>query len=239
MKRSFLAVAALCGILGACGGPQPLAQDPSIAVASLSDLPEPGARDYQSSARSELVRPLDVLEVSVFNVAELTRTVRVGAAGTFDFPLIGAVQANGRSLQEIGYEIESRLQPDYVRTPDVTVQFAERPGQLFTIGGEVENPGQYPVVQPLTLMEAMAIGGGKSELSKLDEVLVFREVDGQRFIGVYDLSAIQRGNYPDPQIYSQDIIMVGESSSRRLIADILLYTQVFSTPLILFERLSR
>lgn len=226
-------------LVAGCGKQEPIALDPAITVAELTSLPAPDAQDYASGPQSDVARPLDVLAVTVFGVPELSRTVRVGSGGFFDYPLIGAVQANGRTLPEISYEVESRLAVNYVRDPDVTVEYGERTGQRFTVGGEVKVGGQYPIVQPTTLMEAVAIAGGRSEYSQMSEVLVFREVEGQRFIGVYDLTAIQRGNYPDPQIYAHDVIMVGQSAQRRLLTDLLSYAQLISTPLILLERLAR
>ncbi|GAA0277746.1 polysaccharide biosynthesis/export family protein [Alteraurantiacibacter aestuarii] len=205
-------------------------------MAELSALPAPGASDYSSGGQGDVARPLDVLAISVFGVPELTREVRVGSGGFFDFPLIGAVQANGRSLAEIGYEIETRLSDSYVRQPDVTIEYSGREGQLFTVGGQVRAPGQYAIIQPVTLMQAVAIGGGTTEFSQMDDVLVFREVDGQRYIGVYDMKAIQRGNYPDPEIYAHDVIMVGDSPNRRLLAELLSYSTLLSSPLILLER---
>lgn len=230
---------AVATMLTACASPGPVGQDSAIAVADLADLPAPTAEDYSAGPRNDLIRPLDVLDVAVFGVAELTRTVRVGSGGFFDYPLIGAVQANGRSLAEISYEIETRLSGSYVRDPDVTIELGERAGQIFTVGGQVTGPGQYKIVQPTSLMEAIAIGGGGTQYSRLDDVLVFREVSGQRYIGVYDMRAIQRGNYPDPQIYAHDVIIVGDSPNRRLIADVLTYSQLVTSPLILLERAVR
>lgn len=205
-------------------------------VTELSSLPAPSAQDHAGGRGDDQARPLDMLAISVFGVPELSRPVRVGSGGFFDFPLIGAVQANGRTLAEISFELETRLKGTYVRDPDITVEFAERGGQVYTVGGEVGRPGQFPIVQATTLMEAIAIGGGRTPYSRMSDVLVFREVNGQRYIGVYDMTAIQRGNYADPQIYAHDIIMVGDSPSRRAIADILSYAQAFASPVLLIQQ---
>ena len=238
IRLGLLAFAATA-LLSACGSRPPVGTDPAVAVADLASLPTPTAQDYTAGAQGEVARPMDVLSIAVFGVPELTRQVRVGAGGFFDYPLIGAVQANGRSLAEIGYELETRLSGSYVRQPDVTIEFSEREGQVFTVGGQVDNPGQYQILAPTTLMQAVAIGGGTTEFAKLKEVLIFREIDGQRYIGVYDIGAIQLGNYPDPQIYAHDTIMVGDSPNRRLLADVLQYSSLVTNPLILLERVVR
>lgn len=225
--------------MAACSKPGPIGTDPAVAVTELSGLPAPGASDYAAGPHVDLVRPLDMLNITVFGAPDLSRTVRVGSTGVFDYPLIGAVQANGRSQAEIGYEIETRLSGNFVRDPDVTVEFGERIGQYITVGGEVRTPGQFAVLQPMTLMEAVARAGGSTEFSRLSEVLIFREIDGQRYIGVYDVRGIQRGNYPDPRVYPHDIVMVGDSPNRRLMSEVLNYAQLITNPLILLERVAR
>ena len=236
----FLVLALVAPLaLAGCGKQQPIGTDSSFAVAELSSLPAPGPTDYAAGRQDEQIRPLDTLAISVFGVPELSRPARVTGGGYFDFPLIGAVQANGRTLAEVAFELESRLREGYVNDPDVTVEFGERAGQVFTVGGEVRTPGQFPIIQRMTLMEAVARAGGSTAYTRLSEVLVFREVQGQRYIGVYDMTAIQRGNYPDPQIYAHDIIIVGDSPNRRLLADVLQFTQLVTNPLIILERVVR
>jgi len=102
----------------------------------------------------------------------------------------------------------------------------------------VKSPGRYPVVGSMTLLDAVATAKGTSDFAGLDDVLIFRTVEGQRFIGVYNLAAIQRGNYPDPGIYAGDIVQVGDSPARRRLALLTSLTPLF-TPLILLDRLTR
>lgn len=231
-----IAVCALAPLLliGCSTSGGPVGEAPSIEVADLQALPPPVASGFLDHAR-----PMDVLSISVFGIEELSRELRVGQSGYIDFPLIGAVRADGRTLAEIGAEIEVRLAEGYVRDPDVLVQFDSRAGQLFTIGGEVTSPGQYPIARPTTLLEAVAIGGGRTDNAQLREVMIFRNVNEQRYIGVYDVAAIQRGNYDDPQIFPDDIVVVGESSSFRNIARIVPLISLITTPLILLERVAR
>lgn len=234
----FLSIGA-CLALAACGGSGPIAEDPGVSLVELSTLPDPSSEDYLGQPEDDVARPFDQLSVIVFGVPELSREVRISATGAFDFPLVGLVQANGRPLPEISHELEARLAGRYVLEPDVTIEFGERIGQSFTIGGEVREPGRYEITAPTSLMEAVAIGGGSTEYSRMKEVIVFRQVGGQRFIGLYDMTAIQRGNYPDPRIHPRDTIMVGDSPSRRLLAQAFQYSQLLSTPLILIDRLAR
>lgn len=238
LKALVLSVSASL-ILTACGTTGPIGEDPSIEVLDVSTLPPPLTWDNPEAGFYELIRPGDVLAISVFGVEELTfEEIPVGQDGQFDFPLIGTVQADRRTVGEVTSEIEARLADTYVRNPDVQAFFVSRDAQVATIGGEVDQPGQFPIVQPTTLLQAVAIGEGRTQYAT-SEVFVFRQIDGQRYIGVYDLEAIGRGNYPDPQIYPQDIIVVGESPATRRFARIAPLVPLITSPLILLERALR
>jgi polysaccharide export outer membrane protein len=237
MKRlKPVAVVALACLLASCAS-GPVGEDPSIEVASLETLPPPAAGDYAMPAGVALIRPLDKLKIEVFGVEELGREINVDSDGTLEFPLIGSIAANGLTAGELAGAIEDGLRGPYVRDPQVTVAVLETPGQLITVGGEVGKPGRYPVVGSMTLMDAVAAGEGTSAAAKLTEVAVFRTVNGQRYIGLYDMKAIARGNYPDPQVYPNDVVMVGESQTRRFLSAVVGVSPLLTTAVILFDRL--
>jgi polysaccharide export outer membrane protein len=225
-------LASLGACLAACASPQPIGTSPGIQLAQLNELPSPTVDE------AAVVRPLDTLRVSVFGFPDLSREFQVNSAGNFPFPLIGLVQANGRTPNAIAQEIASRLEGRYVVNPEVTIDTIEQPGRLFTVGGEVKAPGRYPMVGSMSLLEAVATAKGTSDMAGLDDVLIFRTVEGQRYIGVYNLAAIQRGNYPDPAVYADDIVQVGDSPARRRLALLTSLTPLL-TPLILLDRLTR
>lgn len=226
-------------LLGACASGGPVGQDPTIEVASLETLPVPGADDFAMPAGVARIRPLDKIKIEVFGVEELERELTVDSDGTVDYPLIGTVVANGLTSGELAAAIEDGLRGPYLRNPDVTVAVLETPGQLITVGGEVGEPGQYPVVGSMSLMDAVAAGNGGSDGAKLTEVAVFRTVAGQRYIGLYDLKAIARGNYPDPQVYPNDVVMVGESQTRKFFNAIAGVAPLLTTGVILVDRLGK
>ncbi|RPF70552.1 polysaccharide biosynthesis/export family protein [Aurantiacibacter spongiae] len=234
-------IAAFCGLglLSACASSKPIGMAPNVEVAQLSGLPVPSGADYTPDVRFSTLRPLDTLQVDVFDVPELSKEVQVGVGGTVDFPLIGTIDALGMTTEEFAAEVERRLRGSYVLEPDVTARLTARSEQLFTISGEVDDPGRYPINAPITLIEAVAIGNGLAEYAKRDEVLVFRTVDDVRYIGVYNIGAIERGNYPDPQIYPGDIVVVGDSPNRRRLDQILAISSAVLSPLVLVERVLR
>ena len=227
-------ITASCAWLVSCASPGPIGTAPGIESAGLTALPAPSVDE------TAVVRPRDSLRVNVLNFPELSREFQVDASGAFQFPLLGVIDAAGRAPLSIAREIASRLSSGrFVVDPVVTLDTLEQPGRLITLGGEVKAPGRYPVSDPVSLLEAIAIGGGTSDTAQLEEVIVLRTVDGQRYIGVYNLAAIQRGNYADPSIYTGDIIQVGDSPSLRRISAITTLAPLITVPLILVDRLLR
>jgi polysaccharide export outer membrane protein len=228
LKRSgFLFVLLL---VAACARPE-MGLSPQIQMVSQTELPPPTRADQVTASRPYLVGPFDKLKVDVFGVEDLEKEVQTDASGKFSFPLIGTVEAAGSTPGEISDEIERRL-TRYVRDPQVTVNLVETVSQVITVDGEVAKPGLYPVVGNMTLVRAVATAGGLSELAKLEDVVVFRQVNGQRYAALYNLKAVRAGNYVDPPVYANDVVIVGQSRARRLFRDLLAASPLLTTPLV-------
>ena len=92
------------------------------------------------------------------------------------------------------------------------------------------------VVGQLSLLQAMALSGGTTEYSKLNDVVIFRTVGGQRLAALYDLKAIRHGQYPDPEVFAHDVVVVGDNTARRLFKDLLQIVPLLTGPLIIAIR---
>ena len=132
--------------------------------------------------------------------------------------------------------IEAGLRGRYVRNPQVTVNLKETVSQVFTVDGEVREPGLYPVIGKMTLMRAVATAKGSTEFAKLSQVVVFRKVGGQSMAALFDLKAIRNGQYDDPEIFASDVVIVGNSQARRIFRDVLQASPLITTPLIYLFR---
>lgn len=221
-----------------CGGrPAPIGGAPALTVAPVDALPAPTAAQ-PGGPGAFLLQPYDKVRVEVFGVEELQRTLAVDGDGRVSFPLIGELQASGKTPAELGREIAGALRSrNQVRNPDVSVNVVEVPGRTVTVDGQVNRPGAFPVYQSTTLMRAVALAGGTNQYARTDDVVLFRTVGDQRYVGLYNLGAIRRGNYSDPQIYNEDIVIVGESKQRRLLETVIQGASLVTTPLILlFQR---
>ena len=232
--RMACAAAAAASMLPACSdGPRLGEGGGPMAVAQQSELPPPTGADLIASATPYRIGPLDKLEIGVFGVPELSGKFQADAAGHLALPLAGAIDAAGLTPAELAATIDRRLRGHFVRDPQVTVNLEETSTQVFTVDGQVGQPGSYPVLGDMSLMRAVAAAKGSSEFARLSDVVVFRTVEGKPMAALYNLDAIRRGAYADPRIYAHDIIIVGDSKARRQFQQFLQIAPLLTTPLIL------
>lgn len=232
-KARYVA-SALAFLLGACGGLPPIAGPSENAVVQqATELPPPAPRDLILTGNAYLVGPLDKLTVTVFGVPELSTDVQADAAGDINLPLIGSASVTGKSPTQIAAELTTRYRAAHVREPVVTVTLRESTNQTVTVDGQVKEPGVYPVVPNMSLTKAIASAKGADEFAKLEDVVVFRVVDGKRMAALYNVGAIRRGVYDDPRIYPNDLVVVGESRARRLFKDVLQAAPAIVGPIVL------
>ncbi|MGB3470880.1 MAG: polysaccharide biosynthesis/export family protein [Erythrobacter sp.] len=220
-------------LVSACAGKTPLVSSGRLSVIdSLSEMPAPVRNDLVAEDRPSLIGPLDTIRVDVFDVPELSREVQVDASGRIAMPLIGTLDAGGKTAAEVAELVAIALRGKYVRNPDVTINLINSVSQVVTVDGQVTEPGLYPVTNQMTLMRAVASAQGLSEFADLEDVVVLRIVNGQKFAGLYNIAAIRRGVYADPPIYANDLVIVGDSPQRRLFQDFLAIAPLLAAPVV-------
>ena len=118
-------------------------------------------RETERPAESYRIGPGDLLELNVFDLPELNRKVRVARSGYVQLPLIGAVQAEGRSEAELARDIAARLRRDYLHDPQVDVFVEEYKSQQVAVTGAVAEPGLYPLTRErYTILDMISEAGG-------------------------------------------------------------------------------
>jgi polysaccharide biosynthesis/export protein len=187
------------------------------AVTASTNLPAPdttaSSGAYQGVSEYR-VGPQDLIEINVFQVADLNRTVRLNSAGQISLPLIGAISAGGKTVQELEAEIAKRLSERYLQNPQVSVFVKEFASQRVTLEGAIKNPGIYPLTGKTTLIQAVAMAQGLDPLANPQGIVIFRMIQGKKMAAVFDIAAIRAGNAEDPQVYGDDIIVVEQSGSK-------------------------
>lgn len=232
MREICTAVAVVLTLSG-CAHREPLRSTDRLTVVENSGaLPAPSRLDLTAADRPALIGPLDMIHVDVFNVPDLSREMQVDASGRIAMPLVGTIDARGKTAQELASAIESALRARYVRNPEVTVNIKSSVSQVVTIDGQVVEPGLYPVTNQMTLLRAIASAKGLAEFARAEDVVILRTVDGRRMAGLYNIEAIRRGMYDDPAIYANDVVVVGDSPQRRLFRDLVSLAPLLAAPLI-------
>lgn len=202
-------------------------QDPAASAAPAPASPT-GARNVVDSSDTLAkvlddyrIGPSDLIEISVFQVPELSKTVRIGARGALSLPLIGQVQAGGLTSQELETVIAKKLQESYLQDPQVSVFIKEFISQRVTVEGNVNKTGVFPISGKTTLLQAIALAGGLDKLANADDIKIFRDrKDGTREILAYELDPIRKGEAQDPVLATNDLIVVGKSAGRSALKDI-------------------
>ncbi|MET0374246.1 MAG: polysaccharide biosynthesis/export family protein [Rhizorhabdus sp.] len=212
------------GILGAlalsgCAG-SPQLRAGSSAVTVSKALPPPDTTVSLTDFTTYRIGPRDELIIDVLGAPDLSRTGEVDAAGGISLPIVGTVPAGGKTPSEVSELIATRLRGRYVNDPMVSVSIKKAAGQMVSVDGAVREPGKYPVVGGMTLQEAIASAKGAEDLANLDNVVIFRRVSDQRMAALFSLKQIRAGRAPDPQIYPNDIVVVGENATRRFMKDL-------------------
>jgi polysaccharide export outer membrane protein len=210
-----LLLLALATMLGGCAE-RVVRSNPNVKEGGTLPAPDStndagayeGATDYRIGAQ-------DQLEISVFGIDDLSRTVRVNSNGQISLPLVGAVTVGGKTVPEIEQAIATQLKAGYLQDPQVTVFIKEFASQRVTLEGAISAPGIYPLTGKTTLLQVIAMAHGLDEkTADLQGVIVFRQVEGKRMGAVFDLAKVRAGTMPDPQIYGDDIIVVEQSGSK-------------------------
>ena len=120
----------------------------------------------------------DKLQINVFNQEGLTGEYTLDGNGRFTMHLIGKVSAAGMTPTELEALLVSKLKPDYLVNPRISVRIQNfRP---FYIIGEVKKPSSYPYVDGMSYLTAVAIAGGFTYRAKKGDVYVVRGDDADR-----------------------------------------------------------
>jgi len=137
------------------------------ASASASAVPS-------QAVRSEyLVGPGDVLQVFVWKEPELSKDVTVRMDGRITVPLLGDVEAAGRTPMQLADELQKAL-TRFLASPQVTIGVAQAGGARFYVIGQVGRPGDYALGTRMTVIQGLALAGGFREFAKTDSIVIIR-----------------------------------------------------------------
>ena len=217
----LLVALCLAGLAAAAGAA--LAEGPAGAGAPAAvpaGAAAAGKPAGAAQAEEYKIGTFDLLEISVFQVPELSRTVRVDAQGLISLPMIGPTQAAALTARELEMLLAKRLSEKYLQDPQVSVFIKEYVSQRVVVEGSVLKPGVYPITGRTTLVQAVALAGGPNTVANPASVRIIRiKPDGARDVAVYNLEVIRAGSVEDPLIQGNDIVVMDESGGRAFLRD--------------------
>ena len=144
---------------------EPLPDMPSEEPPGTAPSAPKGEGSAAKMGPNYLIGPEDILDIEVFNVPELRKTVRVSNDGTIDLALIGRVKASGRTAEQLRGQLESQYGASYLQNPQITIFVTEFHAQPVSIIGAVEKPGIYQLTGRRNLVEMLSLAGGLAKRS--------------------------------------------------------------------------
>ncbi len=152
---------------------QPGAGPDNAASTAPSPQPDSAAKSSQADA-TYIIGDEDVLSINVWKDQDLTRVVPVRSDGRISLPLVGEMQAAGRTPSQLEEDLKASLR-QFISDPQVTVIVQEIKSRNFNILGQVTKPGSYPLTADTTIVDAIALAGGFKDFAKKKGVYVIRQ----------------------------------------------------------------
>ena len=157
------------------------------------------------------IGPEDVLDITVWKNADLSRQVTVRPDGRISLPLIGDITAVGKTAAQLSEDISAKLK-EYKEHPQVSIVVKEVNSYAIYVLGEVVKPGKYPLKSKTTLLQAITIASGLTPMAERNKIVVFRFAkDGGGRIKMkasYDDIVLRDGSTQDIELKPGDQIVV-------------------------------
>lgn len=191
-NRTLPALAGLV-LLAALTGP---------ALAADADTPA-------SSQDTYLVQPGDVLTISVWREEGLEREVLVRPDGGLSFPLVGNVQASGKSIEQLQAEVAGKLKR-FIPEPSVTVAVLKLDGNKVYVIGKVNRPGEFPVTRNVDVVQALAMAGGMTPYAAVNKIHILRRTGGKQTAIPFAYGDVEKGQDLEQNIVLKagDVVVV-------------------------------
>lgn len=189
-----------------------------LAAQTMPDNPQAGQGTASSSVNASakahddtfVIGDDDLLSVNVWKEPEVSKLVPVRSDGKISLPLVGEVQAAGRTPLKLEQDIAARLK-NYISEPEVTVIVQQINSRKFNILGMVSKPGTYPILNSATVLDAISLAGGFRDFAKQKNIYILRQnSDGTQTRIPFNYKQVVKGENPAQNIPLQprDTIVV-------------------------------
>jgi polysaccharide biosynthesis/export protein len=141
-----------------------------------------------------LLGPEDALEISVWKEPDLTKQLGVRPDGKITYPLIGEVQAAGRTVKQLQDEVLKRLEK-YVTDAHVTIILVKAQNYKIYVTGKVNKPGDFLTGKPVNVMQAISMAGGLTPFASPGSIMVLRTVAGKEMVYPFNYKEVAKGQF--------------------------------------------
>jgi protein involved in polysaccharide export with SLBB domain len=190
--------AALALLMAGCTSPTQITPPPQVAEVE---------GDYR-------LAPTDLLDFRIFQEPDFDAVIRVSGDGSAIFPMIGRVHVAGMTITQATETIRQRYMAGYLANPQVNLTVRTYAKKMFTMLGQVQKPGTYPIEgnESISLLQAIGMAGGYTRIANPSRVVVKRNEGGIE--RVYNFNAKQMARTATDstfRIKPGDVITVAES----------------------------
>jgi len=189
--RFWMVVVVLGAIFPTRAQGAPAPRQNQAAVAAANSVQKPVTQDP-----NYIIGPQDVLDISVWKEAELTRQVPVRPDGKISLPLLNDVRAAGLTPNQLAAQITASLKK-FVTDPQVTVIVTQINSQRVYILGEVARTGAYPLLPDMTVLQALSSAGGFTQFANKKKIYMLRTENGKQTKYPFDYKAVIEGKRPE------------------------------------------
>ena len=164
----------------------------------------PAGRRSEKDASPYVIGPLDILIVKVWGQPNLSGPVDVASDGNISLPLINDVKADGLTKEQLKAELTKRLS-DFLNNPEVDVQVAKINSKSYFVYGGVGRAGEYPLIKPTTIMDAMSAVGGFREFANTKKIYIMRTLpSGEVKKFTFNYKEVSKGKNMEQNIFLQN-----------------------------------
>ncbi len=154
-----------------------------------------------------LIGASDLLEISVWGEQNLSRQVSVRIDGFISLPLVGDIEAAGKTPPKLKSDLEARLSK-YIKDPRCAIIVLEPRSKRYYVQGEVARPGQYTLDQELYLTQIIPIAGGFTQFADKGSIIIIRAEGEKKIRMEIDYKKILKGKNEDVPIKPGDTIII-------------------------------